>query len=139
MRRNRKIPKKMSVVATNTMRFGAIIVFFFVMVILNLLSSSSCTQLQNAKGAFEREIAKLEDARTREATRWEKLKTTENIENALFRHGLSMKLPRADQIIRMTAEGRPRAGQISLSKMKMRNAGTTAGVVRPAARGRSLR
>ena len=99
MRRNRKIPKKMSVVATNTMRFGAIIVFFFVMVILNLLSSSSCTQLQNAKGALEREIAKLEDARTREATRWEKLKTTESIENALFRHGLSMKTPRPDQTV----------------------------------------
>ena len=61
MRRNRKIPKKMSVVATNTMRFGAIIVFFFVMVILNLLSASSCTQLQNAKGALEREIVKLDE------------------------------------------------------------------------------
>ena len=120
MRRNRKIPKKMSVVATNTMRFGAIIVFFFVMVILNLLSSSSCTQLQNAKGALEREIAKLEDARTREATRWEKLKTTESIENALFRHGLSMKTPRPDQTVRLMPDGTPRPGQLSLAKAKMR-------------------
>ena len=39
MRKNRKIPKKMSVVATNTMRFGAIIVFFFIMVILKHLIS----------------------------------------------------------------------------------------------------
>ena len=44
----------MSVVATNSMRFGAIIVFFFVMVILNLLSSSSCTQLLKQKGEMER-------------------------------------------------------------------------------------
>ena len=120
MRRNRKIPKRMSVVATNTMRFGAIIVFFFVMVILNLLSSSSCTQLQNAKGALEREIAKLEDARTREATRWEKLKTTESIESALFRHGLSMKTPRADQMVRLLPDGTPRPGQLSVAKTKMR-------------------
>ena len=120
MRRNRKIPKKMSVVATNTMRFGAIIVFFFVMVILNLLSSSSCTQLQNAKGALEREIAKLEDARTREATRWETLKTTESIENALFRHGLSMKTPRADQMVRLMPNGTPRPGQLSVAKTKAR-------------------
>ena len=125
MRRNRKIPKKMSVVATNTMRFGAIIVFFFVMVILNLLSSSSCTQLQNAKGALEREIVKLDEARMRESTRWEEMKTTENIEAALLRHGLSMKLPRPDQSVRLMPDGTPRPGQLSLAKSKMRT-GVTA-------------
>ena len=107
MRRNRKIPKKMSVVATNSMRFGAIIVFFVVMVILNLLSSQSCTHLQNAKGALEREIVKLDEARTRESTRWEEMKTTENIEAALLRHGLLMKLPRPDQTVRLMADGTP--------------------------------
>ena len=110
----------MSVVATNTMRFGAIIVFFFVMVILNLLSSSSCTQLQNAKGVLEREIVKLDEARMRESTRWEEMKTTENIEAALLRHGLSMKLPRPDQSVRLMADGTPRPGQLSLAKSKMR-------------------
>ena len=98
MRKNRKIPKKRSVMAANSMRFGAIIVFFFVMVILNLLSSSSCTMLLKEKGLKERELAKLEEYRTQEATRWEQLKTTENIEAALLRHGLSMKLPRAEML-----------------------------------------
>ena len=69
MRRNRRVTKKMSVVATNAMRFGAIIVFFFVMVVLNLLSSQSCAQLLKQKGEMEREIAKLDDARMRESTR----------------------------------------------------------------------
>lgn len=110
----------MSVVATNTMRFGAIIVFFFVMVILNLLSSSSCTQLQNAKGALEREIAKLDDARDRESTRWEEMKTTENIEAALLRHGLSMHTPRPDQTVSLRADGTPHPGQLSLTMAKMR-------------------
>ena len=130
MRKNRKIPKKMSVVATNTMRFGAIIVFFFVMVILNLLSSQSCKQLENAKGALEREIVKLDEARMRESTRWEEMKTTENIEAALLRHGLSMKLPHADQMVRLRPDGTPRPGQISIARSKMRT-GVAAAAVKP--------
>jgi hypothetical protein len=110
----------MSVVATNSMRFGAIIVFFFVMVILNLLSSSSCTQLLKQKGEMEREIAKLDDSRMRESTRWEEMKTTENIEAALLRHGLSMRMPRPDQTVRLLPDGTPRPGQISLAKSKAR-------------------
>ncbi|MBR2940142.1 MAG: hypothetical protein IKC14_02410 [Kiritimatiellae bacterium] len=126
--------KKMSVVATNSMRFGAIIVFFFVMVILNLLSSSSCTQLLKQKGEMEREIAKLDDARMRESTRWEEMKTTENIEAALLRHGLSMHMPRPDQTVRLLPDGTPRPGQLSLAKSKARlNVRTIATMKRSAA------
>lgn len=121
MRRNRKIPKKMSVVATNTMRFGAIIVFFFVMVILNLLSASSCKQLLKTKGALELELAKQEDARMRESTRWEEMKTPDRIERALLQHGLSMRPPRPEQTVRMTANGTPYPGQLSLAKARQRN------------------
>ena len=131
MRRNRKIPKKMSVVATNTMRFGAIIVFFFVMVILNLLSSSSCTQLLKVKGELEREIVKLDDARMRESTRGEEMKTPEKVEMALLKHGLAMKLPRADQTVRLRPDGQPLPGQLSVSRAKMRNAPVIAAVDRP--------
>ena len=105
MRKNRKVSKRMSVIATNTMRFGAIIVFFFVMVILNILSSSSCTQLLNEKGLKERELAKQEEAYQRESTRWEEMKTPEKIEAALFRHGLRMSPPRADQCVRLNERG----------------------------------
>ena len=138
MRRNRKIPKKMSVVATNTMRFGAIIVFFVVMVILNLLSSSSCTQLLKVKGELEREIVKLDDARMRESTRWEQMKTPERVEEALLKHGLAMKLPRADQTVRLRPDGRPLAGQLSVSKAKMRGGTATVAKV-PYRRKRSVR
>ena len=110
----------MSVVATNSMRFGAIIVFFVVMVILNLLSSQSCTQLLKQKGEMEREIAKLDDAHMRESTRWEEMKTSENIEAALLRHGLSMHTPRPDQTVRLLPDGTPRPGQLSLAKSKAR-------------------
>ena len=130
MRRNKKTSKKMSVVATNTMRFGAIIVFFFVMVILNILSSSSCTQLLKAKGEKEREIVKLDDSRMRESTRWEEMTTPERIEAALRSHGLSMNPPRPEQTVRMMANGRPRPGQISLSKARLRNGEGSIGLVR---------
>ena len=125
----------MSVIATNTMRFGAIIVFFFVMVILNILSSSSCTQLLNEKGQKERELAKLEESHRRESTRWEEMKTPEKIEAALFRHGLKMSTPRADQCIRLNAHGVPYPNQLALTRLRQR-AGTAATVryVAPSAR-----
>lgn len=123
MRRNRRVTKKMSVIATNTLRFGAIVIFFFVMVILNLLASSSCTQLMKEKGLRMQELAKLEESRQRESTRWEEMKTPEKIEVALLRHGLMMKLPRADQSVRMDAKGVPRLGQLSVTRAKQRGAG----------------
>ena len=134
MRRNRRVTKKMSVVATNSLRFGAIIVFFVMMVILNLLSSQSCAQLLKQKGEMERAIAKLDDARMRESTRWEEMKTTENIEAALLRHGLSMQTPRPDQTVRLLPDGTPRPGQLSLAKSKARlNVRAVATVKRSAA------
>ena len=135
MRKNRKVSKRMSVIAANTMRFGAIIVFFFVMVILNLLSSSSCTQLLNEKGEKERELAKLEESHRRESTRWEEMKTPEKVEAALFRHGLRMSTPRADQRTRLNARGVPYPNQLALTRLRQR-AGTAATVryVAPSAR-----
>lgn len=106
----------MSVVATNTMRFGAIIVFFFVMVILNLLSNSSRVQLMKEKCLKEKELAKLEESRQRESTRWEEMKTPEKIEMALLKHGLSMKLPRPDQTVRMRQDGTPHPGQLAMKR-----------------------
>ena len=137
MRRNRKIPKKMSVVAVNTLRFGAIIVFFFVMVILNLLSSSSCTQLHNAKGELEREIARLDDARMRESTRWEEMTTPENVEEALVRFGIAMRPPRPEQLVRMSRDGKPHAGQISIARLKASRSVRTANVT-PAVRAQQV-
>lgn len=124
MRKNKKVSKKMSVIATNTMRFGAIIVFFFVMVILNILSSSSCTQLLDEKGQKERELAKLEESHRRESTRWEEMKTPEKVEAALFRHGLRMSTPRADQCIRLNARGVPYPNQLALTRLRQRTATT---------------
>ena len=120
MRKNKKVSKKMSVIAANSMRFGTIILFFFVMVILHVLSSSSCAQLVNEKGQKERALAKLEESYRRESTRWEELKTPEKIEAALFRRGLKMATPRADQCVRLKSNGTPYPNQVALARLRQR-------------------
>lgn len=116
----------MSVVASNTMHFGAIIVILSVMVILNLLASSSCTQLMKTIGEKERELVKLEDSKMRESTRWEEMKTPERVEEALRAHGLAMATPRAYQVVRMRADGTPFPGQLSVLRSRQRSVDQTA-------------
>lgn len=120
MKRNKKMSKRMSVTAAASFRFGTVLVLFFVMVILNVLSSSSRNQLLQTKGNLERQLAKLEEARMRESTHWEGMKVPDNIERALLKHGLKMIVPRADQTVRMDRNGIPLAGQYSLVKARQR-------------------
>ena len=126
MKKNRRIPKKMSVVASNTMHFGALIVIFSVMVIVNLLASSSCSQLMKTIGEKERQLVKLEDAKTRESTRWEEMKTPERVQAALRAHGLLMEVPRPYQVVRMRADGTPFPGQLSVARSRQRSMEQTA-------------
>ena len=107
MRKNRKVPKHMSVMAKTTAHFGAVIGVLFVMVIINLLATSSCQQLMKAIGEDERALERLEDSRNREASRWESMKTPEKIDAALLRHGLAMRPPRASQNVYMKSDGTP--------------------------------
>lgn len=131
MGRNSRRPKRMSVITSRAMHFGAVIVAFFVMVIVNMLASSSGRQLMKSIGEKERQLVKLEDDKTRASARWEEMKTPERLEKALRDHGLSMGYPKASQIVRMTRDGRPRPGQPALAR-----AGQGPGVVVAAAAGR---
>jgi len=121
MRKNRKRSKKMSVMASRSMHIGGVLVMFFVMVIVNLLASSSCNQLMKSIGEKERQLTKLEKDRERESARWDSMKTSENLDRALLKFGLSMKYPRADQIVRMDSRGRALPGQISVARAAKRN------------------
>ena len=56
----------------------------------------------------------------REAARWDELKVTERLTEKLNRFGLEMRYPRQDQIVRMTADGRPAVGQISVARAQAR-------------------
>ena len=65
MRKNRKVSKKMSVIAVQSMHIGAVMFSLFIMVILNLLAASNCSHLMKSIGEKEKELNKLEDALNR--------------------------------------------------------------------------
>ena len=110
----------MSVVAQHTAQIGAVMLMMFVMVIVNLLASSSCSQLMKSIGEKERTLNRLEDECKRESARWEEMKTPEKLELALNRHGLAMRYPKSSQIVRMRPDGRPVPGQLSVAKAVQR-------------------
>jgi len=120
MRKNRKRSTRMSVTASRSMHFAAVIMMLFVMVIVNMLASSRCDQMMKRIGEKENLLAKLEKDRERESGRWDQVNTPDNLDRMLLRLGMSMKYPRAEQIVRMDGSGRPERGQISLARAARR-------------------
>ena len=121
MRKNRKMSKKMSVMAGRTVQIGAVMAMVFVVVIFNMLAQSSCKHLEKSIREKERQFARLDDEKEREEARWAKMETNESLDAALLRHGLSMNLPRAAQQVRLRSDGTPYPGQISVAKASARN------------------
>ena len=115
MRKNSKKSKSLSVLTLHTVNAAGVILTLFVMVIVNLLASSSGSRMVGSIREKERELARLEEERMRESARWEEMMSPEKLEIALVRNGLSMKYPRPDQVIRMREDGRPYPGQLSVN------------------------
>ncbi len=120
MKKNRKMSRKMSVVTVHFMHMGAVLLMLFVMVIVNLLASSSCKQLEKSFRDKELALKKLEDEKQRESAKWAEMTTSEKLEEALLKHGLSMHPPKAAQIVWMREDGTPRPAQLSLAKAEQR-------------------
>ncbi len=121
MRKNRKMSKKMSVMAGRTVQIGAVMAMVFVVVIFNMLAQSSCKHLEKSIREKERQLTKLDEEKAREEARWGAMETNESLDAALLRHGLAMKLPRAAQQVRLKSDGTPYPGQISVAKASARN------------------
>ena len=117
MRKNRKCSNRMSVVAERSMHVGAVLFAAFVMTIVNLLASSSGSQLERSNGEKEKQIARLGEDVVRESARWEEMMSVRQLESALLKFGLSMKYARPDQVVRIRADGRPYANQLSLARL----------------------
>ena len=120
MKKNRKMPQKMSVIAQNSVHMGTVILMLALMAIVNYLARSTCTQLTTSIREKEKALGRLEDERQRESARWEEMKTPERLETALRRMGLAMRYPHADQVIYMTGDGRPKPAQIAVAKAQQR-------------------
>ena len=133
MRRNRKMPKKMSVMAGRSVQIGAVMVMAFAMVILNMLASSSCKQLSKTISEKERQLAKLENDQKREQERWDEMKTPERLEATLLALGMKMHYPKPEQQVRMDRSGKPYPGQISVARASERNMAAQSAKYTPAA------
>jgi len=128
MKKNRKVSKRQSAFASHVTRCGVVLIAIGMMVILNILSSTSCTMLMKKQGELERQLEKLTDVRTQEATRWEMMKSPEKVEMALLKSGLKMQLPHPVQNVRIGKTGVPYPGQISVARAKQRMGGEKAQV-----------
>lgn len=119
MRRNRKV-KKNAALKSGTMGIASLIVSALIMTMIYYVLDSRCTLIARDIGKVERRFTQLEAECVREAARWDELKVTERLTEKLNRFGLEMRYPRQDQIVRMTADGRPAVGQISVARAASR-------------------
>jgi len=106
--------------ASRSMHLGAVIVMLFVMVIVNLLASSRCDQMMKTIGEKENLLAKLTRDCERECGRWDQINTPDNLDRILPKLGMSMKYPRAEQIVHMDSKGCVVRGQISVARAERR-------------------
>lgn len=87
---------------------------------------SKSKQLNQEIRKYELKYTQLENARAREALRWDEKKTPEKLEEALLRNGLAMDYPKASQVVRLDSRGRLIPGQVSLARInKMKGAVST--------------
>lgn len=121
MSRNRKVSKRMSMVAQGATAAGAVVASLLFGSILYICATSSSTQLQNRIGQKEKQLERLEAERERESARWEEMKTPERLEQALAKHGLAMRYAKPSQIVRLRADGRPAPGQLSVAREAQRS------------------
>lgn len=118
MRKNKKISKRMSRITVNMMHLGAIMLTFFVMVVLNLMASSSCSQLTKIIADKEKQLADSKVELSKNIVRWDSVKSSVNLERALVVRGMSMNYPKSNQIVRMDERGRVIPSQNSVAVLR---------------------
>lgn len=121
MRKNRYRSKNLSVMTRHTIHAFVIIIVLGIASGMNILAESRCMEVRAEIGNREKQLAQVEKACERESTRWEELKTAENLDRMLLKHGLAMRYPRPDQIVRLKADGTPYPGQISVASIRRQN------------------
>lgn len=120
MRKNKIVSKRMSRVSVHTMHIGAIMITFFAMVVLNLMASSSCSQLSKSIADKENVLKHKRIELNRNVVRWEAAKSSSNLERALVKRGMAMYYPRPSQIVRMDRDGNVLPSQTSVAVLRRR-------------------
>lgn len=139
MKKNRKVSRQSSRFVWICKHIASVIALAVGVAFINHSAESSCEELQNEIGRKSRELTLLEDEYLRENARWEEMKSLENLDYALAKHGLKMRVQKPQQIIRMRADGTPYPAQIAVTKIMQRNAMGTTAEYSPRSRHRSMR
>lgn len=118
-KRNRKM-KKHTIFTAGSMGIVVLIVTGFIMLMAYWSLDSRCSSISREIGKAEKRYEALEAECVQEMAHWDAMKTPEKLSEKLLRFGLEMKYARQDQIVRMNADGRPVAGQISVARARQR-------------------
>jgi len=135
MKKNRRRPQKMSVMAVRSTCLVVFIVSFLAAGVLQLCASTTCKQLEKEIGAKENELVRLENSRKRASSAWEQMKSPASLDAALLKHGLAMRTAKPEQVVRMKGDVTPYPGQLSLAWARQRFSGVNTAMnapVRPA-------
>ncbi len=121
-RRNRKLNRRFSRFTVNTAGVVALLVTAFSMGMCYCLLGMRCTSIAQELQEAEKSYKQLTKESERVAARWNELMAVDRLQEKLVRFGLEMNIPRADQMIRMGASGRPLPGQIAVARARERMA-----------------
>lgn len=128
-RRNcRRSQTTMSVMSGRTFHIAGIILLLLTAVVMNLVAEARCKQVKDSIGEKEKLLARLEQDRNRADAAWQEMTNSSNLERALIRHGLNMRYPKDEQVVRMDASGVPRYGQrsVELARSRLSSPGAVA-------------
>ena len=134
-RRNRKVNKH-SRFTVNTAGVVALLVTGFAMVMCYCALGMRCTSIAQELQEAEKEYKQLTKESERVAARWTELMAVDRLNDKLTRFGLEMNIPRADQVVRLNAAGRPLPGQIAVARARERMAMANMAQVTPEAQPR---
>lgn len=98
MRRNRKRRLHSRLMPPSV---AGVIVLLATLAVAYLVMDHKCSQYGQQIKQFEQRYAALENEQIREESRWNVMKTPEQIETMLLRHGMLMIYARPDQVVRM--------------------------------------
>ena len=137
-RRNRKVNRHAHVTA-NTVGVVALILTACAMALVYGVLGMRCTSISQELQEAEKTYRQLVKEGERVAARWNELMAVDRLKENLARNGLEMDMPRADQIVRMNAAGRPLPGQIAVARARERLATANMAQIAPQAQPRKGR
>ena len=137
-RRNRKVNRHAHVTA-NTAGVVALILTACAMALVYGVLGMRCTSISQELQEAEKTYRQLVKEGERVAARWNELMAVDRLKENLARNGLEMDMPRADQIVRIYAAGRPLPGQIAVVRARERLATANMAQIAPQAQPRKGR